>query len=173
MTDLNSLRLNSDTQLNDLKKARVLLKAVIKANPTSTSGWVAAARVEELDGKLNEARNILEQACVQFPHNEDVWFEAARLQEPSKAKAFLAKAVSNMPQSKRLWLLGAQTEKEIPLRTKVLRRALEHIPTEVDIWKELIQLENEEEAKLLLRRAVTCIPSSTELWLALAKLETY
>jgi pre-mRNA-processing factor 6 len=43
-----------------LKKARVLLKAVIKANPTSTSGWVAAARVEELDGKLNEARNILE-----------------------------------------------------------------------------------------------------------------
>ena len=53
MTDLNSLKINSETQLNDLKKARVLLKAVIKANPTSTSGWVAAARVEELDGKLN------------------------------------------------------------------------------------------------------------------------
>jgi len=79
MTDLNSLKLNSETQLNDLKKARVLLRAVIKANPTSSSGWVAAARVEELDGKLNEARNILDEACIQFQTNEDVWLEAARL----------------------------------------------------------------------------------------------
>ena len=173
MTDLNSLKINSETQLNDLKKARVLLKAVIKANPTSTSGWVAAARVEELDGKLNEARNILEQACVQFPNNEDVWVEAARLQEPHKVKAFLAKAVSNMPQSKKLWLMGAQSEKDVQLRSKVLRRALEHIPTEVDVWKELIQIENEEEAKILLKNAVTCIPSSTDMWLALAKLESY
>ena len=66
MTDLNSLKINSETEINDLKKARVLLKAVIKANPLSSSGWVAAARVEELDGKLQEARNILEQACQQF-----------------------------------------------------------------------------------------------------------
>jgi pre-mRNA-processing factor 6 len=52
MTDLNSMKLNTETEINDLKKARILLKAVIKANPTSSSGWVAAARVEELDGKL-------------------------------------------------------------------------------------------------------------------------
>lgn len=107
ITDLNSLKLNSETQLNDLKKARVLLKAVIKANPTSSSGWVAAARVEELDGKLNEARNILDEACIQFPSDEDIWSEAARLQEPSKVKAFLAKAVSNIPQSKKLWLMAS------------------------------------------------------------------
>jgi pre-mRNA-processing factor 6 len=52
MTDLNSMKLNTETEINDLKKARILLKAVIKANPTSSSGWVALARVEELDGKL-------------------------------------------------------------------------------------------------------------------------
>jgi pre-mRNA-processing factor 6 len=33
MTDLNSLKINTDTEINDLKKARILLKAVIKANP--------------------------------------------------------------------------------------------------------------------------------------------
>jgi pre-mRNA-processing factor 6 len=60
MTDLNSMKINSDTEINDLKKARVLLRAVIKANPSSTSGWIAAARVEELDGKLNEARSLLD-----------------------------------------------------------------------------------------------------------------
>lgn len=113
MTDLNSLKINSETQLNDLKKARVLLKAVIKANPTSTSGWVAAARVEELDGKLNEARSILDQACLQFPNNEDVWAEAARMQEPVRVKSFLAKAVQNMPLSKKLWLMASQVEKDV------------------------------------------------------------
>ena len=60
MTDLNSLKVNSATEINDLKKARVLLKAVIKANQDSTSGWIAVARVEELDGKIQEARNVLE-----------------------------------------------------------------------------------------------------------------
>ena len=63
----------------ELKKARILLKAVIKANPSSESGWVAAARVEELDGKLKEARILLQNACEQFPKSEDIWFEASRL----------------------------------------------------------------------------------------------
>jgi pre-mRNA-processing factor 6 len=53
------MKLSTATEINDLKKARVLLKALIKANPQSSSGWVAAARVEELDGKLSEARKIL------------------------------------------------------------------------------------------------------------------
>lgn len=60
MTDLNSMKMNTETEINDLKKARILLKAVIKANPSSSSGWVAAARVEELDGKFKEARTILD-----------------------------------------------------------------------------------------------------------------
>jgi len=37
----------------------------------------------------------------------------------------------------------------------------------------LVQLENEDEAKILLEKAVTCIPQSVTLWLALAKLEDY
>ena len=63
MTDLDSMKINSETEINDLKKARALLKAVISSNPKSTSGWIAAARIEELDGKIQEARNILDQAC--------------------------------------------------------------------------------------------------------------
>ena len=93
MTDLKGLKINSETEINDYKKARALLKAIITSNPKSTSGWIAAARVEELDGKIQEARNILAQACQNFLDNEDVWLEAARLTPPDKVKAFLAKAV--------------------------------------------------------------------------------
>ena len=59
MTDLNSIKVNSDTEISDLKKARQLLKSVILSNPKSSSGWIAAARVEELDGKYDEARKII------------------------------------------------------------------------------------------------------------------
>ena len=81
MTDLMSIRVNSETEISDLKKARALLKSVIISNPKSASGWIAAARVEELDGKIQEARNIMTKACASFQDNEDIWLEAARLSE--------------------------------------------------------------------------------------------
>lgn len=44
------------------------------------------------------------QACQHFLDNEDIWLEAARLSPPEKTKALLAKAVSQMPKSKKIWL---------------------------------------------------------------------
>ena len=110
MTDLNSLTFNQAHEINDIKKARALLKSVIHSNPQSASGWIAAARVEELDGKLGEARNIMAQACAQFLDNEDIWMEAARLSPFDKTKALLAKAISMMPNSRKLWLQAAKKE---------------------------------------------------------------
>jgi pre-mRNA-processing factor 6 len=52
LTDLNAIKISSETEINDLKKARALLKAVISSNPKNSDGWIAAARVEELDGKI-------------------------------------------------------------------------------------------------------------------------
>jgi len=54
-----------------------------------------------------------------------------------------------------------------------LRKALEQVPSSVELWKQAIDIETEDEAKLLLYRAVECVPHVVEMWLALAKLETY
>jgi pre-mRNA-processing factor 6 len=59
------------------------------------------------------------------------------------------------------------------LKSKILKKALEHIHNDVEIWKEAIILENPDEAKALLYSAVKSIPQCTEFWLALAKLEDY
>ena len=67
--------------------------------------------------------------------------EAARLTAPDKAKAFLAKAVQNIPKSKKLWMMAAKKEDDIKTKIKVYRRALEHLPGEVDLWKECVSLE--------------------------------
>lgn len=84
MTDLNSIKITSETEISDLKKARALLKSVILSDPKNASGWIAAARIEELDGKLTEARTILQKACEHFVDNEDVWMEAIRIAEGSR-----------------------------------------------------------------------------------------
>jgi pre-mRNA-processing factor 6 len=93
MTDLNSMKISTETEINDVKKARVLLKAIISSNPKNSSAWISAARVEELDGKLDTARNLLAEACTHFLDNEDIWLEAARLMPADKVQGFLSKAI--------------------------------------------------------------------------------
>lgn len=41
------------------------------------------------------------------------------------------------------------------------------------LWKLAVELEDEDDARIMLALAVECCPTSAELWLALARLETY
>lgn len=79
ITDLNSLKVNSATDIADLKKARLLMKSIINTNPKNVAGWIGAARIEEMDGKLSQAREIISQAAENILDSEDIWLEAARL----------------------------------------------------------------------------------------------
>lgn len=173
LTDLNSLPSHDSADIGDYKKARTLLKSVINTNPKNPAGWIAAARVEELDGKLLTGRNILGQGLQNCPESEDLWLEAVRLESPEKSKSLLAKAVSCLPKSVKLWLEAVGKENEKGLKSKTLKRALENVPNSIRLWRELIELEGESEAKTLLHKAVECVPHCLEMWLALAKLETY
>lgn len=173
LTDLKSMKITSDAEVGDIKKARLLLKSVIQTNPKHAPGWIAAARLEELAGKMAAARGFAQKGCEACPQNEDVWLEAARLQTPENAKAVLARGVEAIPQSVKLWMQAAQLEQEDPRKKRVLRKALDTIPTSVRLWKALVELSDEEDARILLSRAVECCPQHVELWLALARLETY
>lgn len=97
MTSLNSLKIASSAEVGDIKKARLLLQSVTSTNPKHGPGWIAAARVEELAGKIRQARNIILQGCSECPQSEDVWLEAARLHPNDVAKAILANGVKNLP----------------------------------------------------------------------------
>jgi pre-mRNA-processing factor 6 len=86
LTDLQSLPFASGAEIGDFKKARLLLKSLIQSDPKNSFGWLAAARVEELDGKLQAAKNILAQGLQQVEDSEDIWIECARLETQDKAK---------------------------------------------------------------------------------------
>jgi pre-mRNA-processing factor 6 len=172
LTNLNNMKITNDSEIGDLKRARLLLKSVTTTNPHHGPGWIAAARVEEIAGRIAVARKIIAEGCETCPMSEDVWLEAVRLQTPANAKVVLAKAVEKLPHSVKLWIQAAQLEQTDTQKKVVLRKALEIIPNSVRLWKELIELETPEDARILLSRAVECV-NNVDLWLALAKLETY
>ncbi|KAF0897948.1 hypothetical protein E2562_001646 [Oryza meyeriana var. granulata] len=173
LTDLKSMKITSDAEISDINKVRLFLKSVTQTNPKHPPGLIAAARLEEVAGKLQVARQLIQRGCEECPTNEDVWLEACRLASPDEAKAMIARGVKAIPNSVKLWLQAAKLETSDLNKSRVLRKGLELIPDSVRLWKAVLELSNEEDARLLLHRAVECCPLHLELWLALARLEIY
>lgn len=173
LTDLASVKLSSEAEIGDIKKARLLLDSVRQTNPSHAPAWIASARLEEVAGKMSKAVALMREACAACPHSEDTWLEAARLHGRDNAKRVLAEAVRAVPHSVKVWLHAASLEEDERLRRLVLRRALEVLPNSVKLWQAAIDLEAPHDAKLMLARAVECVPHSVDMWLALARLESY
>jgi pre-mRNA-processing factor 6 len=173
LTQMSGVRITSDSEISDIKKARLLLKSVTTTNPKHAPGWIAASRLEECAGKLVSARTLISEGCLQCPSSEDVWLEAARLYPPEQAKRVLASAVLHVPKSVKIWLQAAALEHDPNQKKRVLRKALEVIPGSAKLWRVLVDLADPEGARILLRRAVECVPNELDLWLGLARLESY
>eukprot|EP00917_Polyrhabdina_sp_WS-2016_P010210 GHVP01022490.1.p1 GENE.GHVP01022490.1~~GHVP01022490.1.p1 ORF type:complete len:984 (+),score=204.14 GHVP01022490.1:15-2966(+) len=176
LTDLNAIHMRSDVDMADIKKARHLLRSVVQTNPNHAPGWIASARLEELAGELSSAKELIAEGCHKCPKNEDVWLEAARLENPSLSKSILAQALKHNSSSVKLWLEAANKETVKENRVSVLKKGIEFNPSSVRLWKEVVSLQNEEQAKILLQRAVQCVPPAphtVDIWLALAKLCVY
>jgi len=173
LTDLQSMIPSHGGDINDVKKARLLLKSVRETNPHHPPAWIASARLEEVTGKVQAARNLIMKGCEVCPKSEDVWLEAARLQPPEEARKVVKLAVTQNPNAVRIWIKAADLETEVRSKKRVFRKALEAIPNSVRLWKAAVELEVPADARVLLSRAVECCPTSTELWVALARLETY
>ena len=174
LTSLTKSELKAgEVEVGDIKRVRVLLESVIKTNPKHPPGWIAAARLEEIAGRIVAARNVIARGCEHCPKSEDVWLENIRLNENHNAKIIAANAIKNNDSSIRLWIEAMKLENDIRAKKRVIRHALDHIPQSVILWKEAVNLEsNPDDARLLLAKATEIIPLSVELWLALARLET-
>ncbi|KAJ2970437.1 hypothetical protein NUW58_g9698 [Xylaria curta] len=173
LTSLARSQLPESAQVGDINRVRELLESVIKTNPNNGPGWIAAARVEELAGKIVAARNVIARGCEHCPKSEDVWLENIRLNDQRNARIIAANAIKKNNRSVVLWVEAMKLEDDARSKKRVIRHALDHIPESEALWKEAVNLEEDpEDAKLLLAKATELIPLSVDLWLALARLET-
>lgn len=174
LSSLSSIMVKSDTEIGDIKRARELLRSVVQSNPKHAPGWIAAARVEELDGKVSVAKKLLEKGCNECPWSEDIWLETARIHSGDEARSILAKAVDFLPDSVSLWIKSAELQSDTKGKKRILRNALENIVDSVELWKAAVELEDDaQDARLMLEEATRCIPNSVELWIARARLGSY
>ena len=58
---------------------------------------------------------------------------------------------------------AANLEVEPKAVKRVFRKALEHIPNSVRLWKAAVEMEGEVDARIMLSRAVECCPTSVEV----------
>jgi pre-mRNA-processing factor 6 len=78
LTSLTKSELKAgEVEVGDIKRVRVLLESVIKTNPKHAPGWIAAARLEEVAGKIVAARNVIARGCEYCPKSEDAWLETS------------------------------------------------------------------------------------------------
>jgi pre-mRNA-processing factor 6 len=175
ITSLNKMQMSeAQAQVGDINRVRELLQSVVKTNPSNALGWIAAARLEELAGKIVAARKTIDQGCVRCPKSEDAWLENIRLNHESQnAKVIARRAIEANNRSVRLWVEAMRLENIPSNKKRVIRQALDHIPESEALWKEAVNLEeNQDDAKLMLAKATELIPLSVDLWLALARLES-
>ena len=52
LTDLQSMIPTYGGDINDIKKARLLLKSIRETNPNHPPAWIASARLEEVTGNF-------------------------------------------------------------------------------------------------------------------------
>ena len=176
LTSLSKSEINSgQAEVGDINRVRVLLESVIKTNPKHAPGWIAAARLEEIAGKMGKARQLLSQGIEMCPNSDDIFLEAIRMsrEQIHNAKVIAADAITRNPNSVRLWEAAIELESDPLSKKRVIRKALDIMPKSVALWKAAVNLEaSESDARLLLARAVEEVPLSEDLWLALARLET-
>lgn len=73
LTDMQSIIPQMGGDLQDIKKARMLLKSVRETNPRHPPAWVASAVLEEQAGKLQTARNFIMEGCEKIKNSEELW----------------------------------------------------------------------------------------------------
>lgn len=70
-----------------------------------------------------------------------------------QAKVVLTSDVKALPDSVKLWMQVAKLEQNNVNKSRVLRRALEHIMDFVKLLKVVVELANEEDARILISRS--------------------
>jgi len=105
-------------------------------------------------GEYEKARLLLKSVTQTNPMQPPGWIAAARLEELAEklqaTRQLIQKGCKECPKNGDVWL--------------------EHIPDSVRLWKVVVKLANEEDARLLLLRAVECCPLHVEMWLTLTRL---
>ncbi|SCV03826.1 LAME_0H13542g1_1 [Lachancea meyersii CBS 8951] len=171
---IKTAELNTDVQ--DVGRMRTILNSYRKSDPKRPQGWIASARLEEKAKKYPLAKSLIEEGCNACPRDEDIWLENIRLNATDLhyCKILVARALSFNDESIKLWLKAVELENETLNKVRVVRKALQSLPTSPELWKLAVQYEADRiEAIKILKKATELMPDNIELLTALINLQDH
>lgn len=171
----------SNAQVGDVEKSRLILASLRRSEPTKPDSWIASARLEEQAKNFARAKSLIREGCTKVPHSPQIWLESIRIHRNSNegtkvCKNILSEALRLNSTSEELWFLGVELENPADLfsRKKILMKALEYQPENARFWKALVDLEETENDKIrLLQKATELCPNDWDLWLNFINLSSY
>lgn len=165
-----------NTNEEEVNRINTILSSYTKADPSKPEGWIARARLEEFRKNFENARKIIRQGCDNCPRDEEIWLENVRLNQHDvkHSKIIIADAVRLNSKSLKLWMKAMDLEQETFNKKRILRKALESLPTAEPLWAALLELEeDEDDMRKILEKALELIPGSQAFWLKLIGLQSY
>lgn len=170
-----------DSQIADANRTRLVLNSLRRTAPNKASSWIASIRVEEQAKNFSAAKRLAVQACQKVPQSEEVWLESIRIHQKSLQSSYECKSIANSglkfnPKSVSLWLklYDLESNSDTFTKRKVLMRAIENLPRVPELWKKLVQEEeNGEEKRKLVLKAVELCPLDWDLRRILVSLSDY
>jgi hypothetical protein len=162
-----SMKITSATEVADIKKARLLLKSVITTNPHHGPGWIAAARLEELAGKLNVRAGRGGKGggwggWGPAARGGGGWRPAGR---PGRGLPAPRTPLPSCRPRSRAILPAPAPLAPTPKQTarELITKGCEQCPSNEDVWLEASRLQPPDLAKAVLARGVAHIPDSVKL----------
>ena len=173
LTDLNSIKVASEAEIGDIKKARTLLKSVIGTNPKHAPGWVAASRLEEVAGcaaRLAALAILSGSSLHRQPVQVLKQLLHGQLPVPLLAvsRPCLQEAASTKMRACWAAVLPtrrARARRNLAEARKLITKGCELCPGSEDVWLESARLQTPDNAKAILARGVAAIPTSVKLWM--------
>lgn len=175
LDDLSRSTVLAGQQAVDLDRAKTIMRGIVQGNPGNPAGWIAAARLEEVSGRVKSARALLLSARTgPCRESEDVWLESLRLWSGNveEFRKLAEEGLKVLPKRPLLWLRIANLEPDVMLRKRIVRRGLAENPKSADLWRLMCSLEPEpDDKRALLAKACELCPDAVDLFIELAELE--
>lgn len=128
--------MQTDSDIADIKKARLLLKSVTQTNPNHGPGWIAAARLEELAGMIPPTIYKLDSLHFRllrvgfFSENVHHFPFCLSVGKLSTAREMVALGCRHCPKSEDIWLEAVRLEMA-GLKRSLLSKAIQQLPNSV------------------------------------------
>lgn len=171
----------TSNKVGDIKKGRLILASLRKTEPYKANSWIASARLEEQANNHTVAKNLIVEGCRKVPHNEDIWLESIYIHQKSAqgtkmCKIIVTEGLKFNIKSEKLWMKAFELENtsDIISRRRILMKALEVLPNNVNLWRKLIEIEEDpQDVKKLLSKAIELCPTEWLFCLTLLNLSNY